>query len=43
LRKHAVRALRAKPPTQADETVPRKQRYDVTIRDAVTALYADRP
>ena len=38
-RKHAVRALRTKPPTQAAETVPRKQRYDAAIRDAVTALW----
>ena len=38
-RKHAVRALRAKPPTQAGETVPRKQRYNAAIRDAVTALW----
>jgi hypothetical protein len=34
-RKHAVRALRAKPPTQAAETVPRKRRYNAAIRDAV--------
>ena len=38
-RKHAVRALRAKPPTQAAETVPRKRRYDAAIRDAMTALW----
>ena len=38
-RKHAVRALRAKPPTQAAETVPRKRRYDAAIRDAVAALW----
>src|ERR1700687_2985582 len=38
-RKHAVRALRAKPPTQAAETVPRKRRYNAAIRDAVTALW----
>jgi hypothetical protein len=38
-RKHAVRALRAKPPTQTAETVPRKRRYNAAIRDAVTALW----
>ena len=38
-RKHAVRALRGKPPTQAAETVPRKRRYNAAIRDAVTALW----
>lgn len=38
-RKHAVRALRAKPPPQAAETVPRKRRYNAAIRDAVTALW----
>src|SRR5438128_4555860 len=38
-RKHAVRALRAKPPTQAADTVPRKRRYNAAIRDAVTALW----
>jgi hypothetical protein len=38
-RKHAVRALRAKPPTQAAATVPRKRRYNAAIRDAVTALW----
>jgi hypothetical protein len=38
-RKHAVRALRARPPTQAAVTVPRKRRYDDVIRDAVTALW----
>lgn len=38
-RKHAVRALRAKPPTQAAEIVPRKRRYNAAIRDAVTALW----
>jgi len=38
-RKHAVRVLRAKPPTPAAETVPRKQRYNSAIRDAVTALW----
>jgi hypothetical protein len=38
-RKHSVRALRGKPPTQAAETVPRKRRYDAAIRDAVTALW----
>jgi hypothetical protein len=38
-RKHAVRALRAKPSTQAAETVPRKRRYNAAIRDAVTALW----
>jgi hypothetical protein len=38
-RKHAVRALRAKPATQAAETLPRKQRYNAAIRDAVTALW----
>jgi hypothetical protein len=38
-RKHAVRVLRAKPPTQAAETVPRKRRYNAAIRDAVTALW----
>src|SRR5262245_24871989 len=37
--KHAVRTLRAKLRTQAGETVPRKQRYDAAIRDAVTALW----
>jgi hypothetical protein len=36
-RKHAVRALRAKPP--AAEAVPRKRRYNAAIRDAVTALW----
>jgi hypothetical protein len=34
-RKHSVRALRGKPPTQAAETVPRKRRYDAASRDAV--------
>ena len=38
-RKHAVRALRAKPLTPAAETVPRKRRYNAAIRDAVTALW----
>jgi hypothetical protein len=38
-RKHAVRALRAKPPMQAAETVPRKRRYNGAIRDAVTVLW----
>jgi hypothetical protein len=39
-RKHAVRALRAKPPPlQAAETVPRKQRYNAAVRDAVMALW----
>ena len=38
-RKHAVRALRAKPPAQAAETVPRRRRYDAVIRDAVTVLW----
>jgi hypothetical protein len=38
-RKRAVRALRAKPLTQATETVPRKRRYNAAIRDAVTALW----
>src|ERR1700674_2405419 len=38
-RKHAVRALRAKPPTQTAEAVPRKRRYNAAIRDAVTALW----
>jgi hypothetical protein len=38
-RKHAVRVLRAKSPTQAAETVPRKRRYNAAIRDAVTALW----
>src|SRR6202521_3055205 len=38
-RRHAVRALRAKPPTQTAEAVPRKRRYNAAIRDAVTALW----
>ena len=38
-RKHAVRALRAKPPTRAAETEPRARRYNAAIRDAVTALW----
>ena len=38
-RKHAMRALRAKPPTQAAETVPRKRRYAAAIWDAVAALW----
>ena len=38
-RKHAVRALAAKPPTQASETVSRERRYNAAIRDAVTALW----
>ncbi len=38
-RKHAVRALRAKPPRQSAETVSRKRQYSATIRDAVTALW----
>src|SRR5947208_3519285 len=38
-RKHAVRALRAKAPTQVAETMPRKRRYDAAIRDAVAALW----
>jgi len=36
-RKHAVRVLRVKLPTQA--AVPRKRRYNDVIRDAVTALW----
>ena len=38
-RKHALRALRARPPTPAAATVARKQRYNAAIRDAVTALW----
>jgi hypothetical protein len=38
-RKHAVRALRVKPPTQAAETVPRKRRHNDVIRCAVTVLW----
>src|SRR5215510_3681120 len=38
-RKHAVRALCAKRPTQAAESVSRKQRYNAAIRDAVAALW----
>ena len=41
-RKHAVRALRAKPPPQAAETVPRKRRYNAAIRDAVRRCGSDR-
>jgi hypothetical protein len=36
---HRKHALRAKSPTQATGTVPRKRRYTAAIRDAVTALW----